>query len=105
MAINKLTEKIQLHILLVSTLQLSINSSCTEIDVAFVFAIMESGDLLLHLDPSEDLAFFFLLLLVEAVLLIGLRYLFGSELPQVEEGRGITVLEAVELPNVVPRLD
>ena len=88
-----------------STLQLSINSSCTEIDVAFVFAIMESGDLLLHLDPLEGLAFFFLLLLVGAVLLAVLLYLSGSELFQVEEGLGITVVEAVVLPNVVPRLD
>ena len=65
---------------------------------------MESGDLLSHLDPSEDLAFFFLLL-VGAVLLVVLRYLFGSELFQVEEGLGIIVVEAVVLPNVVPRLD
>ena len=66
---------------------------------------MESGDLLLHLDPSEDLAFFFLLLLVGTVLLAVLLYLSGSELFQVEEGLGITVVEAVVLPNVVPRLD
>ena len=66
---------------------------------------MESGDLLLHLDPSEDLAFFFLLLLVGTVLLAVLLYLSGSELFQVEEGLGIIVVEAVVLPNVVPRLD